>query len=259
MVTDLRQRPSSAESHHPDSQGRGGGLAQRRAPPHPTQTPARNHEHASRPFHAAPVERPGATTGCCRARTLSVRGARQCRGLQRLGRVQKGLANVVLLQVRIEIEDLLARESIADHPNHRRDGNAQSADAGNTTHLVGPDGDSRKLHTGKLAQETDPSGGALGAGGARGTNRRDGTLSPELAAVKATAAPSGLPRARNIVFGMGAPVGPTSRPRLRRVRTTAPLKPSSGQSPFDGESTNPSGRPPLTVSKPPSNSSSSYS
>lgn len=58
------------------------------------------------------------------------------------GRLAKRLANVVLIEIRIRLDDLRRGHAIGDHRDDGRDGNPQAADAGRVARLVGIDRDS---------------------------------------------------------------------------------------------------------------------
>jgi hypothetical protein len=68
----------------------------------------------------------------------------------RLGRVPQGLANVLLVKIRMLVEYLLERHPLRDHGQHRRHREPQIPDAGNPAHSVRIGGDSVERHARKL-------------------------------------------------------------------------------------------------------------
>ena len=71
----------------------------------------------------------------------------------RFRREPQRLRNVVALQIRVKSQDLLGSHAIGHHIDDDRHRDPQSTNTGDTTHLIGSDGDARKGHEASLALE----------------------------------------------------------------------------------------------------------
>lgn len=81
------------------------------------------------------------------------RSLRACRA-HRFGREEEGFFDVVLFQIRKELENLLLGHAVRDHIDDHRHGDAESADTRNTTQLVLTDGDAGKRHGSRVASRS---------------------------------------------------------------------------------------------------------
>ncbi len=85
-------------------------------------------------------------------------GDRQLTFTNGLGRVAQSFADVGGFKVGIGLQDFRFGHSFTDHSNHGGNGNAQTANAGDPTHLVGVHGDAHKLFHFTLQPENTPAG-----------------------------------------------------------------------------------------------------
>ncbi len=80
------------------------------------------------------------------ARRILPHGQGQLALSDRLGGVLQGVIDIGGPEVRVGLEDLRLGHAIRYQPDHRGDGNAQSADARHTVHLLGIDRNAGELH-----------------------------------------------------------------------------------------------------------------
>lgn len=119
------------------------------------------------PSYSTPTQ--ASVMRCCRSGSLTVDRSGCLRWSKSFRCEVEGLGDVLFLQIRIKIEDLIGRKAARHHIEHHGYWDPETTNAGCSTQLIRARGDAGEGHGGKVAQAAALDGGSWG-GSARLTS-----------------------------------------------------------------------------------------